>query len=250
MPRYPFTEWTADQVRLSAFQVPGSAVPNPEVWWEAVIGAPPDEITANARAGLRTVAGTFHSSKLILKTEMDRIDWLFLPQSPDPAAGPPGDFVSIGPITDALDHFSQIAERWLNRPDVPELSRIAFGAIVHHTEENHHSAYLRLPEYLPVTLPTEAADFHFQINLPRGSDTGIEGLRINRLSRWWVMALARIALSIGTTSTQVMSYALRIELDINTSPEFQGPLPRERMIWLYRELIASGRNIITEGLRR
>ncbi len=249
MPPYPFAEWAAEQVRLTVFPLPGSANPNPEQWWEAIVAAPPDESTANPKLGLRTLTGTFHSGKLILKVELDRIHWLFVPQDPER-----GEFPSIGPITENLELFSDTSERWLSRNDIPDLVRIAFGAIVRHPEPDRRSGYLRLPDYLPLRIDPESTDFSFQINVPSETRTGIDGLRINRLSRWSIMGLAHVAFrldggAVGTAASQFVNHALRIEVDINTSAEFRGALARERLVELYRELVAFGRDIITKGLQ-
>lgn len=148
--------------------------------------------------------------------------------------------------------FSNIAEQWLRRNDLPDLVRIAFGMVVRHPEVDRRSAYLRLPDYLPIRIDPDASDFNLQINVPAAS-TGIRGLRINRLTKWSIMGLARVSLRmdgtvVATTGGRVMAHALRLELDINTSPEFQGALPRDRFIDIYRELVALGRDIITDGL--
>jgi hypothetical protein len=255
MARYPLAEWTAEQVRLTVFPLAGAANPNPEPWWEVIVGAPPDESTANPKMGLRTLVGTFHAGKLVLKLELNRIDWLFVPQDRDPAVVVSGEFPSIGPATENLALFSGIAERWLSRDDIPDLVRIAFGAVVSHPESDRRSAYLRLPDYLPLRIDPESTDFNFQINVPRGSRTRIDGLRINRLSKWSIMGLAHVALrldggAIGAASSQFVNHALRLELDINTSAEFRRALPREGLIEIYRELVAFGKDIITEGLQQ
>lgn len=254
MPPYPFDEWNAEQLRLTVFPLSGTANLAPERWWEAIVGAPADESTANLKTGTKALASTFHTGKLILKLEPDRIDWLFAPKDPDPNAGLTAEFASIGPITENLDLFSGIAERWLGRDDIPDLVRIAFGTVVWHPEPDRRSAYVQLPEYLHFPLDPESSDLFFQINIPTNSGTRIEALRINRLSRWSILGLARVALRLGgtkvaaTSSGEIMAYAIRLELDINTSPEFRGSLPKERLIEVYRELITSGRTIVTKGL--
>jgi hypothetical protein len=235
--------------------LPGAAIPNPEHWWEAIVAAPPEESTANLKMGLRTLAGTFHAGKLILKLELNRVDWLYVPQDLDPAVAPSGEFPSIGPVTENLELFSGIAERWLSRGDIPDLIRIAFGAIVRHPESDRRSAYLRLPDYVPLRVDPESTDFFFQINVPRGSRTGIDGMHVNRLSRWSIMGLAHLALrleggAVGAAASQFVNHALRLEMDINTPAEFRRALPRERFIELYRELLSFGRDLITEGLQQ
>jgi hypothetical protein len=255
MPPYAFAEWSAEQIRLTAFALPGAANPMLERWWEAIVGTPPDEATTNLKMGLRTLAGSFHTGKLILKLELNRIDWLFVPQGPDPATGLSGEFPSLGPIHENLKLFTDITERWLNQDDIPDLVRIAFGAIVTHPEPDRRSAYLRLPDYLPLRIDPESTDFNLQINVPSVTRTGIDGLRINRLSRWAIMGLARVAFQaegggIGATTSQYVNHALRVEVDINTSGDLRTALPRERLIDLYRELVAFGRDILTVGLQQ
>jgi hypothetical protein len=255
MPRYPFTDWIAEQLRLTGFRLPGAPDLAAEQWWEAVVGAPADESTANPKLGLKTLASTFDAGKLVLKLELGRIDWLFVPRDPDPTAGLPSEFPSIGPIAERLEVFSDIVTRWLGRNDAPDLVRLAFGTVVRHPEPDDRAAYSRLPDYLPIRVDPESSDFSFQINIPTRSRSGIDGLRINRLSRWSVMALARVAFQFNSvkmaampTPTTTTDYALRLELDINTAPEFQGSIPKGRLIEVYRELVSGGQNIIAEGL--
>ena len=255
MPPYRFAEWATEQLRLTVFPVPGAADIPPEPWWHAIAGVPPDESTANLRMGLKTLAGAFHSGKLILKLEPQRIDWLFITRDLDPAEAPLGDFRVIGPIEETLELFSTVAERWLVRDDTPDLIRVAFGAIVNHPEEDRRSAYVRVPDYLPIQIDPESSDFNLQINVPTDSRTGIEGLRVNRLSKWSIMGLAHLSVRleagiVAATSSRLMAHAFRVELDINTSAEFRGILPRESRIDVYRELVALGRDILTRGLHQ
>lgn len=254
MPRYPFAEWMVEQLRLTLFPVPGVAGMNPEAWWEAVAGAQPEEVSGNLRTGLRTVAGAFRTGKLILTVAPQRIDWFFVPPDLDPAAGLPGDFRFVGTMTDSLEVFSNVAEQWLGRNDTPDLVRIAFGLVTLHPEEDRHGGYTRLPAYLPVEINPDSSDLMFQLNLPTDSRTGIDGLRINRLSKWSVMGLAPVNFQIQGNAVaagvgQFFAYALRVELDMNTAAEFRGALPRERRLDIYRELVAFARNVLTDGLR-
>jgi hypothetical protein len=253
MPPYPFAEWITEQVRLTVFPLPGATGRFPDQWWQAIVGAQPDQTVANPRIGSTSLTGTFGSGKLILKIEPDRIDWLLVPPDPDPGAQL-GDFPTIGPVTENLGVFSDVVERWLSRPDMPETGRVAFGAVLKHTEADRRSGYIRLSDYLPIRVDPDSTDFFFQINVPTDSRT-IDGLRINRLSKWSIAALAHIsfALRLGGAAVApgtpaMIAHALRLELDINTAPEFPGPLPRARLIEIYRELLTTGQQIVTEGL--
>jgi hypothetical protein len=191
---------------------------------------------------------------LILKLEPDRIDWVLAPKEPDLnelAAEP--EFVTLGPAIETLDGFSALAERWLARNDVPAVGRVAFGAILVHPEADRAAGYQRLPDYLPVQVDPASSDFLYQINLPTvPSATGIEGLRLNRLSKWTVTALKFLALRFTGTSLQAQpvpeKFALRVELDMNTAPGFIGPIPHERLADVYRELVTASREIATNGV--
>jgi hypothetical protein len=252
MPTYAFAEWLADQIRLTVFPSPGATDYSAQQWWEAIVGGPPEQVTTNLRMGQSTMVGAFHAGKLILKLEPGRIDWLFTPPDPDPI-GPTGNLPSIGPISENLASFSDLAERWLGLTDIPDLTRIAFGMVVSHPEEDRRSAYMRLPDYLPIRVDPDSSDFIFQINVPTVSRTKISGLRINRLTRWSIMALTQVALRlegtrVATASSGIMAHALRAEMDINTSPEFPGVLPRNQLVEVYQELVALGQGVVTEGL--
>lgn len=253
MARFPFSEWQAEMLRLTVFPSPGATVPSPE-WWEAMVGAPPDENTSNPKRGAATVSGALGPGKLTLKLEPDRIDWLFLPPDPvpDPQVLEP-DLPSVGAVTQAVESFSSIIERWLGRDDVPDSARVAFGAVLNHPEIDHRAGYARLPDYVPVRVEPDYSDFLYQINMPVDSRTGIQGLRINRLSKWSVAAYTLFSLRFGATAVATetrpkFSYAVRLELDINTSPLFQGAVSRNRLMEVYRELAVLGQGIATEGL--
>lgn len=59
-----------------------------------------------------------------------------------------------------------------------------------------------------------------------------------------VMALV----STGATIAPEPAYAFRLELDINTAPTFPAPLPKARLVALYRELTNLGGQIAAEGI--
>ena len=249
MPRFPPSEWLVDHFRLTAFPVPGANARPPE-WWEAATGALPDETTSNPKKGSSVVSGSFGPGKLVLRLEPDRVDWLLVPADSvaealliSPASS------DIGTLTETLGTFSEIAERWLERNDVPEVGRLAFGAGLRHPEADRRSGYLRLPDYVPVQVDPESSEFLYQINLPMTSTTGINGLQINRLTKWSVRALKVLAFgSAGVTLAPDTAYAFSLELDINTAPTFAGPLPKARLVALYQELTNLGGQIATEGI--
>jgi hypothetical protein len=253
MPPYPFGEWIAENLRLTTFTLPGADNLPVERWWENCFGGPPEESTQNLRLGTKSLTGDFGGGKLTLKLEPGRIDWLVFPQVPNIPDDSPGEVPSIGPIADTFELFSGLAERWLRLDGLPEIIRIAFGTVVRHPEQDSETAYARLPDYLHFQIPSGASDFNFQINIPTASRTGIQGLRVNRLSRWSILAFARIAFRvegprISQGSAQLMDHSLHLEIDVNTSPGFRGAITHDRIIDVFRELVELARGIVTDGI--
>jgi hypothetical protein len=255
MPRVPLADWQAEQYRLTVFPMPDAIARAPS-WWEEIAEAPPDETTANPKRGSGSVTGAIDAGKLLLRLEPDRIDWVLAPQDLDVSALSAPQFPSVGPFIDSLDVFSSIAEKWLAREDIPAIGRMAFGAVGVHPEADRTAGYLRLPEYVPVRVDPASSDFLYQINLPPvPSATGIEGLQLNRLSKWSVASFRLVALrfvvgaGVGHASQFVpQASALRVELDINTAFTFSGPIPQPRLVEVYRELAAAGREIVINGV--
>ena len=200
------------------------------------------------------IQGAIDPGRLVLKLELDRIDWVLKPPEHDiDELASAREFLTLGPAMEMVDAFSAIAEKWLAGDDLPAIARIAFGAVLIHPEADSQAGYLRLPDYVPVRVDPESSEFLYQINLPRvPSATGVEGLRLNRLSKWSVAAWKSINLRITGTAVQAQpvpeEFALRLELDINTAPAFAGPIPHAQLVDIYRELVAAGRSIATDGV--
>jgi hypothetical protein len=255
MSRLAFSEWTADQLRCTAFTITGTSL-TAAYWWTKLGGAEPEQITSNPRLGSSQAVGRFGPRTLVVSTQPDRVDW-FLGPIPIEAASIQGQAEtepqppSIGGAVEAFDVFSELSKRWLAFEDIPKVNRLALGGVLSHHEEDKRAAYLRLPDYVPVQVDPESSDFLFQINLPTRSRSDIEGLAINRLSKWAVTMFKLIALTApGGPITQDLktTIALRSEIDINTAQEYQGELPKDRLLQLMDELIELGRDLITNGV--
>jgi hypothetical protein len=255
MPRLDFSDWTAEQLRCTAITSTGTSLPAAQ-WWARLAGADPEQITSNPRLGSSQAVGRFGPRTLVVSTQPDRVDWFLGPAQIEaaPIQGqatteptPP----SIGGAVEAFDVFSELSKRWLAFEDIPNISRLALGGVLSHQEEDKRVAYLRLPDYVPVEVDPESSDFLFQINLPTQSQLGIEGLVINRLSKWAVTMFKLIVLNAhngALAQDLTTTIALRCEIDINTAQEYQGELPKIRLTQIMDELIQHGRDLITNGV--
>lgn len=254
MPILPLNEWTAEQLRLTAFS--NAAAPESRVaWWRAAAGDEPEESTASPKKGAFQAAGDFGAGKLVLRMEPRRIDWLQLqiPVADDHASGDP--FAGVGSWSEALVGFTAAVKRWLALEDLPEIDRLAFGSIIHHAVETRAEGYEKIGAYLPVVPDPSTSDFLYQINYPVESQSGVEGLRLNRLSKWSVAAIKSFNLSLSptrpiTTTERKAVFALRLELDVNTNPESQQSIPAARLGAVYDELVHHAMLLASEGLRQ
>jgi hypothetical protein len=255
MPRLAFSDWTAEQFRCTVFILPGTTLPAAH-WWTKLADADPEEVTSTPRLGASQAVGRFGPGTLVVTTQPGRIDWFLVPgrveatpiqgHVPPELAAP-----SLGGAVETFNAFSEVSRKWLAFEDIPDVNRLALGGVFSHPEENRRAAYLRLPDYVPVKVDPESTDFLYQINLPTQSRLGITGFVINRISKWSVSMFKLIAMNLqGTMSSQGFgaTIALRSEIDISTPQEFQGALPKGRLIDMLNELDEYGRNLITNGV--
>jgi hypothetical protein len=249
----PRSEWKAVQLRLTVFpsrpQTPNSVAE----WWEVSVGAEPDDVTVNLKKSVGSAVGAYAGGKLTLECQASRIDWRLDPHDVEVESliSEPR-IPDLGPYADLIGPFSAVGRAWLGRPDVPEIFRLAFGAVLVHPEPTREAGYARLPEYLPVRVDPGSSDFQYQINYPAASRTA-PGVTINRLSKWSVVKLnvARFLAIPGEPplhSQQAPAVnAFRLELDINTAPSSNLTLPSNSAVGLFEELIETGARTIDQG---
>ncbi|MBL7065662.1 MAG: hypothetical protein ISS49_15895 [Anaerolineae bacterium] len=144
--------------------------------------------------------------------------------------------------------------RWFGLAEPPVLTRVAFGAILLYPVDRREAGYRLLQQYLDhVELdPVGSTDFMYQINRPRDATTEVVGLRINRLSRWsvasFVPALLHVSSDgIGPVAQQAAQYACGLQLDVNTVPDYRGPLAQDQLRPIFTELVRLGMEIVEMG---
>ena len=226
-------------------------------WWERLIGLPPESKVSLPRVNGYEESGpvehaTGRQARLKLQIQPRRIDLLLLPSPKDDLNSevPP----VIGPLPEALDQFGSLAKKWLTFPDVPQVERLAFGAILDRSVRDRKSGYEELSQYLARYVKIESensSDFSYSINRPRASALGIKDLRINRLSKWSVITWSLMRHNISRTSSDVIRDAERfschLELDISTDQNFKDEIDRGKLGELYDELVALGLEIAEKG---
>ncbi len=241
--------WRAESLRVTLFAQAGVELPASD-WWLAVVGEPPESKTERLRESLQTMEGHLGKAKLILNVLASRVDWIVgfdlnldqeLTESPN-----------VGPYPDVLESFGSKIFPWLKNG--PAIIRLAWGTTLTQPIADRVAGYRKLQEYLPSLKldPENSSDFLYQINRPRKSNV-VEGLIVNRLQKWSVLAFHSLRFQVGATQAQVQRrldqvlHGCRVELDINTAEDRTAVLPKERVDGLLRELVGIGDEIVTRG---
>ena len=225
--------WRTEQLRLSAFPESGRPAGLARDWWNAVTGAPPENVVEEPRKGVVKLQGTFDGALLLMIADENRLDVRQLLDRPGTAPATLPDFA------DAVTSFVQVAIRWLNLDTVPPIQRLAFGAVVMKPSPGIEDCREVLREYLPSIdmQTTELRDFLYQVNRRRSSEA-INGLEINRLMKWSVQSVQEIVVSSGTrVAVRNLTFGSRLEVDINSDPEQVGSLRPTRLVPLFEEFV-------------
>jgi hypothetical protein len=244
--------WQIESLRMTAFP---ATVPSPQQladWpgWQAAVASPPPNRASKEHGQEIREDGPLAGNWLLFVRQPARLDWIFHPKFwPTPSGELP---TSLGSFVDVLPPFEEAMLRWL--AVAPPLSRLAFAAILNLPVTDRVAGYHALSALLPFRLdPTTSRDFMYQINRPRPSSTpGVQGMEINRLSKWagvgQIVGQMVVSLPDGPQSlTHSKRDLCRLELDINTSAEHQGPLLQTTYGGLFQECVGMAREIATEG---
>ena len=240
----PGDPWQAESLRLTVFPVPESDH-SVQSWWTELLDGPPDQVITKPRSGETRLQGAIGDRLLQLQAEPMRIT---LRCSAKPSNQPVVGEHTLGPYTAASGEFSKLIAAGLSLPTFPRIERLAFGAVLCQPAPTLQSGYKVLAPYLPnVRIDDGSRDFLYQINRRRSSSM-IDGLQINRLSKWSV-ALVQDILLRGDGAVVKSSTALscRSELDINSVPSNKSELPRDRVSDLFTECVAFATDIAAHG---
>ena len=212
--RRPLSDWKVNQLRVTTFfpNAPQTISPN---CWEEMVGSPPDRTASKPKLGLFQSIGQFDGGVLIQSSQPDRCDWLLQPsESKDDSSG---EEPNLGSFSDFDHAMFKLALNWFQK--APPVNRLALGVILHLPAESLQDSYKQLIPYLqkiPIDVKN-STDFFYQINRPRKSEvSGLNGLIINRLSKWSGVHVrtGNVVVrpeSVTTTSEQVRSFT-RLEL--------------------------------------
>ena len=218
-------------------------------------GSEPENVNAKPTRGELIETGNFQGRVLSLFVQPGRIDWTVSPivQTEDDSGG----LNTLGEFGAAAQSFLSIMLAWLQ--GCPRIVRLAYGVVLLDPAENRENGYKRISEFIPGVKidPQGSEDLFYQINRPRASKT-VEGLRLNRLSRWSVAAFQPFRLSLGISQNQpgpplvyahsnAVLMACRAEFDLNTAAGVQDELPHQQVPGIFDELVHLGSEIARDG---
>ena len=242
---FPQVMWQTMKLRLTAFPAPTADLREP-VWWDAVVGNPSDSRTSRPKIGELREEGIIDNGKLMLTINPGVINWIFTAwEKQEP-------FPSVGPFENSETVFSDLMFRWLG-VSPPPLQRLAFGAELIEPVANKRAGYEKISQILQTVRvdPAGSSDFLYQINRPRTSSSGVEGLTINRLSKWAVIGVQPFRITVGQSLLQSISeeetFGCRLDLDINTAADFKGELPKDKLTLIWKELVKLAHEISSGG---
>lgn len=245
-------EWQAAALRFTGFPVPSFPIGEVD-WWQKVTGVDVELRTSQPKKALFQDEGNLEGGRLTLKLEPMRIDWILAQtDAQDHEVG--SDFKTVTLFSAAQELFLKYLSQWFQLNLCPPLRRLAFGAILLHPVSDRRTGYERMSKFLPaVTIdPQGSSDFVYQINRPRASTLVGGEYRINRLSKWLVLTQGMRGIQVGPDFVHVVSedkakFECRLELDINTAADFEGPFSGEKVPGMFDELVKLGREIALSG---
>lgn len=240
--------WQAEGFRLSVF-LDDAIDPTNMSFWEQLVGDPPDEVQRKPREQSFKEGGPLFSGRLSVEASKDRIDWR-LNFDPNNASD---QLPILGSYDSLKEQFRKLMREWFTH--CPPTHRLGYGAVLLLPTETSSEACKLLDDLLPaINIDWENTyDFLYRINRRRPSRCNIQGLEINRLATWSVASVSGVRVNFAPSRPipsiiQLSDSTLcRLELDINTAPEFRQKLDGNIGSDIFDELVNFGDEIASEG---
>jgi hypothetical protein len=214
--------------------------------WKNVGGSEPEHRETQPRVGTVREVGPIWGggAALEFRASPGRADWLISPAIP--ADIQTATYPNLGEIGEAVGKFRELVFAVAaNAYDAP---RYAVGLVALHLNPSKEASYNELSGLLQnASLRLEgASDFSYQINRPRVS-RALNGLKINRLSRWSSSAFfglqVQLSVPLGgevpgsvTGHARELVHATRVDIDINCPADRAEPIPSAARLPLLEEL--------------
>lgn len=245
------SDWQVQLLRCTAFYNPDEQF-DISGWWAEMMGDLPEKEIKKAKEGISIEEGPCKDGKLTLTKTPLAVDLRLqlADKLPDEINGIP----TIGNFEEQCPEYVALVKKMFDVATFPSVTRLAFGSIINLPSKDQQDAYTKLSAYIKNVKidPVKSRDFIYRINRKRIPKIAIPGLDINRLNTWNVIKYQTLAASlvpekITTTKVSEISYACRLQIDINTCEEFKNGLPKEKLGEIFDELVDMGKEIISQG---
>jgi hypothetical protein len=238
--------WQVESFRLTTFLSPSDPVSERD-WFKILTSEEPDRRTSEPKIGLQQEEGKFKDGtvegNLVVTIHPTRIDLQLIPLMNNLGFEIP----TIGLFEESFNSFQTLMLRWIQH--APMTQRLAFGAVLYKSVSNSKEGYHFISSFIPFDLDEDSSEFLYQINRPRKSLLdGLTDLSINRLSKWSVSLFTLFFNPNNVLSPTVnVKHAVRLELDVNTTPNFTRDLPSSQLPNIFIELLEIGKEIAIKG---
>ena len=242
----PSIPWLAESLRYTSF-IPGRIEADPRSWWDATTATDPDKIQIEPKSDSQTIEGIVEEKRIVLHFTRSRVNWYWAPNETQLL----GEFPirSIGEYENALPEYLEMIDRWLSLEELPDFQRIAFGAVLIYPVASLEEGYTRLQGLIPSLSidPSASTEFEYSINRPIEISVNDEQIQINRLSKWSMKNYKVLSINPQGTQHAAQQHLCRLELDINSSQDRVGALPRREIPTLFHQLVDLGKQISEHG---
>lgn len=245
-------EWKSRLLRLTAFTSTFNANnKKTDDWWKAISDEDPS-INIQPKTGEKTYETDFKEGTLRLNILPIKTDIIYKVKE-DFSFGEMPRIETLGDANKSIDLFEKVSRSWLKlNKNLPDIYRLAYGAVLISPVENHEEGYKRLSRLLPFEIDSKSySNFTLQINKPTFSK--IENkLKINRLTKWGNL---KLNVEMGRSgSPEIVHtfpdvYTTQLELDINTDRDHRDTFSKTKLVKLFSELISNGQEISSRGLK-
>ncbi|MCH8837219.1 MAG: hypothetical protein IIA60_05370 [Candidatus Marinimicrobia bacterium] len=242
----PSIPWLAESLRYTTF-IPGRIEANLRSWWDATTNTDPDKIQIEPKSDSQTIEGIVEGKRVILHFTRSRVNWHWAANETQLL----GEFPirSIGEYENAIPEYLEMIDRWLSLEELPDFQRIAFGAVLIYPVASLEEGYTSLQGLIPSLRidPSASTEFEYSTNRPIEISVNDEQIQINRLSKWSMKNYKVISIDPSGTQHAARQYLCRLELDINSSQDRAGALPRQEIPKLFHQLVDLGKQISEHG---
>ena len=231
-------DWGVESMRLTLFSSDSITVSDTD--WTALTGQA-DATTRQLIAGGRRYVGSYLGGQFIVAATAQRVDVSLAWQAPEQA--PQTVVLPVaGSWEQKRDDFVAATTSWLTSAKFPVL-RIAFAAVLLLETTNVHESYRVLKELVKsVSInPERMRELFFRVNWPQQSKS-LGGISLNRITNWSAIQVASVIVqmvgqAVSTSSGLPEKFAVRLEVDHNTSQENKTPIEPALLAPIYRELV-------------